>query len=131
MPKAARKSKSRPAARKPTSARLLKNRPHDPTDEPPENVPSAEGRAKKPRQARLPEMEDNQIEELEVAAESYAAIRDERMALTPQEKKLKDDLLAAMKRHSKEKYVRDGIEIKVVHEKETVKVRVKKTGEEE
>jgi len=86
-----------------------------------------EPEAKKPRQARLPEMEDPQIEELESAAERYAEIRDERMALTPREKQLKDDLLAAMKRHGKEKYNRDGIEIKVVHEKETVKVRLKKS----
>jgi hypothetical protein len=87
--------------------------------------------SKKPRQARLPQMEDPQIEELEAAAEDYVAIRDERMALTPREKKLKDDLLAAMKRHGKEKYLRDGIEIKIVHESETVKVRVKKTDEKE
>jgi hypothetical protein len=86
---------------------------------------------KKPRQARLPSMEDPKIEELEAAAEDYAAIRDERMALTPREKKLKDDLLAAMKRHGKEKYHRDGIEIRIVHESETVKVRVKKGDESE
>src|SRR5260370_32971932 len=67
---------------------------------------------KKPRQARLPEMEDPQIEELESAAERYAEIRDERMALTPREKQLKDDVLAAMKRHSKEKYHRDGTAIR-------------------
>ena len=87
--------------------------------------------AKKPRQARLPEMEDPEIEELEGLAETYASIRDQRMALTPQEKKLKDDLHAAMKRHGKEKYLRDGIEIKIVHEQETVKVKVKKNSEEE
>ena len=85
---------------------------------------------KKPRQARLPEMEDPVIEELEGLAETYAGVRDQRMALTPQEKKLKDDLHAAMKRHGKETYLRDGIEIKIVHESETVKVKVKKTSEE-
>jgi len=93
--------------------------------------PPVEPQAKKPRQARLPEMEDPEIEELEGLAENYAEIRDQRMALTPQEKKLKDDLHAAMKRHGKEKYVRDGIEIKIVHEQETVKVKVKKTSETE
>lgn len=81
---------------------------------------------KKPKQARLPQMEDPKIEELEHVAESYAEIRDQRLALTPQEKKLKDDLLAAMKRNGKETYKRDGIEIRVVHEQETVKVKIKK-----
>ena len=81
---------------------------------------------KKPKQARLPQMDDAKIEELEFAAEQYAEIRDQRLALTPQEKKLKDDLLAAMKRNKKETYVRDGIEIRVVHEQETVKVKIKK-----
>jgi hypothetical protein len=90
---------------------------------------SDEDLPKKPRQARLPQMDDPIIEELEASAEAYVAIRDERIALTPQEKKLKDDLLAAMKRHGKEKYVRDGIEIKIVHESETVKVKIKKTEE--
>lgn len=91
-----------------------------PGDEPP----------KKPRQARLPQMEDSRIEALEAKAEEYADVRDQRMALTPQEKKLKDDLLALMKANNKERYFRDGIEIKVVHEHESVKVRLKKTEEE-
>jgi len=95
--------------------------PHDEETSPP----------KKPRQARLPEMEDPEIEELEGLAETYASVRDQRMALTPQEKKLKYDLHAAMKRHGKEKYLRDGIEIKIVHEEETVKVKVKHNSEEE
>ena len=90
-----------------------------------------EEKPKKPRQARLPEMDDPEIEELEAAAQDYAEIRDERMALTPREKKLKDDLLAAMIRHNREKYVRGNIEIKVVREAATVKVRIKKTSEDE
>lgn len=81
---------------------------------------------KKPKQARLPQMEDPKIEELEYAAESYAEIRDQRLALTPQEKKLKDDLLAAMKRNGKQAYRRDGIEIEIIPEGEKVKVRIKK-----
>jgi hypothetical protein len=92
--------------------------------------PPGEEKPKKPRQARLPEMEDEKLDELEGLAEEYAQIRDERMALTPQEKKLKDDLLAAMKKNGKQRYFRDGIEIKIVHEQESVKVRVKRTEEE-
>ena len=37
---------------------------------------------RKPKQARLPEMEDSLIEGLESLAESYADIRDQRQALT-------------------------------------------------
>lgn len=85
---------------------------------------------KKPKQARLPQMDDPQIEELESLAESYAEVRDQRLALTPQEKKLKDDLLAAMKRNKKETYKRDGIEVRVVHEEETVKVKITKDKDE-
>jgi hypothetical protein len=96
----------------------------------PLQVPPANGVKKKPKQARLPEMDDEKIEELEAAAEEYADIRDQRMALTPQEDQLKKELLAAMKRFGKRKYVRDGIKIDVVSESETVKVKIKKTGED-
>lgn len=85
----------------------------------------------KPRQGRLPEMDDPQIEELEAKAEEYVSIRDQRIALTPHEKRLKDDLLALMKANSKETYNRDGIEIRIIHESESVKVRVKKTDDED
>jgi hypothetical protein len=36
---------------------------------------------KTPKQARLPNMEDPKIEELEALAETYAQVRDDRMAL--------------------------------------------------
>ena len=81
---------------------------------------------KKPRQARLPQMEDPQIEELEGSAENYADIRDQRMELTKEETRLKDELLGLMKKHGKTSYVHDGYDIKVVVESEKVKVRIKK-----
>jgi hypothetical protein len=80
----------------------------------------------KPRQARLPQMDDPVIEELEAAAEKYARIRDERMALTRQEVDQQGLLLTLMQRHHKQTYKRDGIECKVVVEKERVKVKIKK-----
>ncbi len=52
------------------------------------------------------------------------------MELTESEVSLKTNLLAMMKKHGKETYRRDGIEIKIVHEEETVKVRVKKEDEQ-
>ena len=82
-----------------------------------------------PKQKRLPEMDDPRIEELESLAESYAEIRDERMELNKQEFDLKSRLLTAMKFRKRTTYHRDGIDIKVVSEEETVKVRVKKEEE--
>lgn len=87
--------------------------------------------AKKPRQARLPQMDDPQIEELEAAAEQYASIRDERIALNQDEHKLKEELLGLMKKNSKERYHRDGIEVRLVHEQGTVKVKISKGHDEE
>jgi hypothetical protein len=141
------KKKAKPAKKhkeKPTSARLLKNRPHDP--EPPE-IPdngneAAESAGEQPegelletpdtpkksgpKQKRLPTMEDAKIEELESLAESYAEIRDDRQQLTTQEVRLKTELLAAMHEHGKSDYVHAGVEIHVIVEKEKVRVRIAK-----
>lgn len=78
---------------------------------------------------RLPGMEDAKIEELQNAAKRYAGIRDKRMALTLQEIDLNDLLLKLMKKHDRERYHYDGIEIKIVSEKEKVKVRIDKDEE--
>lgn len=85
---------------------------------------------RKPRQARLPEMEDPQIEDLEATAEEYAEVRDERVQLTAREVPLKEKLLQLMKANGKTSYHRDGISVKIVAEKETVKVKVKKSDSE-
>src|ERR1700736_5050967 len=90
----------------------------------PDNPPKA-------RQARLPQMEDPAIEELEAAAEEYVDIRDQRMALTPEENRLKTELLGLMKKHGKASYVHDGFDIKVIVEKEKVRVRIHKEAEQE
>jgi hypothetical protein len=149
MPQKKVKAKAATAHKKPTSARLLKHRPADPPEpavvrtfeqETPETPnqeellktpENAEKRGRKPRQPRLPQMEDPEIEDLEEAAEEYATIRDDRIALNQSEKKLKDQLLALMKANSKEHYHRNGIDVKLVHENETVKIRVKKGEEDE
>jgi hypothetical protein len=82
--------------------------------------------AKRPRQKRLPTLEDTAIAPLEDAAQEYAGIRDERIGLSSSEHKLKTKVLALMKKHQKKTYVHDGIEIRVVAEEETVKVKVRK-----
>jgi len=85
-----------------------------------------EAETKKPRQARLPQMEDPQIEDLESSAEDYADIRDQRMELTKEETRLKGELLGLMKKHGRTSYVHDGYDIKVIVESEKLKVRIKK-----
>jgi hypothetical protein len=85
---------------------------------------------KRPRQARLPGVDDPKIEELESLALDYAAIRDKRVALSAQELPLKNDLLAAMKREKRTHYKRDGIEINFIMEKENIKVKINKIEKE-
>lgn len=85
---------------------------------------------KKPRQPRLPGIDDPAIEELEVAAEDYAKIRDQRMALNEEESELKTNLLSLMHKHDKKKYVHEGVEIRIVNADETVKVKIRKDSPE-
>jgi hypothetical protein len=85
----------------------------------------------KERQTRLAGMQDAAIEGLEKAALEYAEIRDERQELTRSEVSLKEKLLKLMKKHSKTNYVHGGIEIRIVMEEETVKVRIKKPNVED
>jgi hypothetical protein len=141
----AKKAKSAASAprKRATHERALKNRPVDPSEpvetavteqEPQEAsdteeeqpLPGTPGAKKRGRQPRLPQMEDPEIEELEAAAEEYASIRDQRIALTPQEHQLKETLLGLMKKHKKTNYLHDGYDIKIVSEKETVRVKIKK-----
>jgi hypothetical protein len=64
-------------------------------------------------------------------ARSYAGIRDERQDLSRQEKKAKDQLAALMKKHQKNRYYCQGVEIKRVIEKETVRVKIHKAKKQE
>ncbi len=147
MPMAKKSAKKKPAPhKKPTSARLLKNRPHEP--EPPEvdlnveavntesetetveeeqlETPDNPKKPKRGRQARLPGTEDPAIEELEGLAEEYAEFRDKRMAMGEEEVKLKKELLEEMHKHNKVKYFHAGISIEVVNSMDKVRVRIKK-----
>lgn len=148
MAKAKAKAKPKPAKHPPkgrrlTGERLLANRPVDP--EPPEVSPDKQEQAeagdeeqlsevtkkRTPRQKRLPEMEDPEIEELESAAEDYASIRDKRQKLTTEEVRLKTDLLSLMHRENKTEYNHGGVSIKVLVEKEKVRVRIKKDKDDD
>jgi hypothetical protein len=76
-------------------------------------------------------MEERALKPLEGKAVEYAGIRDQRMKLSITEAALKAELLALMKQAKRREYVHDGIEISVVTEQETVKVRIKREDHDE
>lgn len=84
----------------------------------------------KAKQARLPGTE-GKITELQETAMEYAEKRDERQAIGKEEVDLKGKLLSLMKRHKLTEYKYGGVEISVIVEEETVKVRIKKESDEE
>ena len=75
-------------------------------------------------QKRLPGTEDAAIEELEEAAQSYAKVRDQRVALSRREIDQKDILLKIMKRHKKTVYRHGNVSIEIIQEDELLKVRI-------
>lgn len=83
------------------------------------------------RQPRLPGMADAKISSLHNAALDYAEIRDQRQELTTQEVDLKAKLIRLMHDNKKETYDYNGVHIELVHEDETVKVRIKRVKEGE
>jgi len=76
-------------------------------------------------------MEDHAIKPLEDIATSYADIRDQRMALTEEEKSLKDHARRLMKQYNKTIYKHGGVEIRIVPGEEDVKVKVRKASDED
>jgi hypothetical protein len=91
-----------------------------------ELLKTPENAKKQPKQARLKGMEDPKIAELEVAAEEYADVRDRRMELTKEEVSTQGELLRLMKKHGKTTYHHEGYDLKIVAEKEKVRVRIHK-----
>ena len=79
----------------------------------------------------LPGMEDRTIKPLDDVAEEYAAIRDSRIELTQREHDLKINTMRLMKKYEKTIYKHDGIEITIVPGEDDVKVRVKKTSDDD
>ncbi len=82
------------------------------------------------QQKSLPGMEDTKITEIENLALKYAEVRDQRMAALKGEVEFKQKLLVAMKRAKKQTYRRHNVEVRIVHEEETVKVKVKENEDE-
>ena len=87
------------------------------------------GGGKRSRRAEQPDLiPDMRIEELHTAALNYVADRDARIELSTKEKRSKEFLIAAMKKHMKDAYSADGVTVKLVHEKENIKVTVNGDG---
>ena len=89
-----------------------------------ENKPSKKVETKKPKQSRLPGMEDAAIAELESMAEQYADIRDHRIVLSKREGVMQDDLLSLLKKHKKTEYHHLDVHIWIVAVDEKVKVKI-------
>jgi cation transport regulator ChaB len=87
--------------------------------------------AKKAKQEELPGMEERIIKDLHECAIEYAEARDRRQEIGREEVELKTRLLALMKKHQKEAYEFQGVRITIVHEEETVKVKITKPKEAE
>lgn len=85
--------------------------------------------AKSSKQEALPGMADRKLKDLHDAAISYAEKRDERQQLLAEEVELKGKLLDLMHKHKKEEYTYEDVHISIVHEEETVKVKIKKAKE--
>ena len=81
------------------------------------------------KQQRLSGMEDAGIQELEDAARVYAATRDRRITLNQREKDQKNLVHALLKKHGKRGYRHNGVEVEIVVETETVKVRILAPGD--
>jgi hypothetical protein len=88
-------------------------------------------RKSKPRSQPLPGMEDHAIQPLENVARRYAEIRDERQDLTREEVKLKEKAKTLMHHYGKKVYKHDNIEIWLVEGEEDVKVKTRRSSDEE
>jgi len=84
----------------------------------------SKGAVKIARQKRLPGMENSKIAAIENAALNYVEGRDARMAATEEEVALKQTLIETMHKCGKAVYRRGNISVKLVVEKEGVKVKV-------
>jgi hypothetical protein len=84
------------------------------------------GKPRSPRQQPLPGMVERKIQKIYELAMDYADLRDQRMAIGAQEIEKKGQLLDLMKAHKKLHYEYGGVCVDIVHEEETVKVKVDK-----
>ncbi len=79
--------------------------------------------------ARLPTMEDAQIEALDMLATEYKKLQRRRMAALAKEVELKEKLLTEMKLQKKKHYKYEDVEIEIVATGEKLKVKIAKEDE--
>jgi hypothetical protein len=91
-----------------------------------DNGSEKENGKRSPRQQPLPGMVERKIQKIYELAMDYADLRDQRMALGAKEIEKKGQLLDLMKAHKKLHYEYGGVCVDIVHEEETVKVKVDK-----
>jgi len=85
-----------------------------------------EAPVKKPKQARLPTMEDDAIKDLEDAAMEHSETQAEILKLRNEIKRIDERLATLMKREGKKTYNHAGIVLKLKEGEEKVSVRVKR-----
>lgn len=83
------------------------------------------------KQSRLPGTEDHRIKKLEDLAEEYVSVRDERQSALRSEIEIKGKLLAEMHGLGKARYETEDIFIEIKSQDEKLKVKLKKSRDEE
>jgi len=83
---------------------------------------------KRPKQQDL--IENREIKRLTDLAHEYAEIRDQRQAALREEIKLKEKLLAELKKQELTTYIYQDVEVDIVPEGETVRVKIRKPKKE-
>ena len=86
---------------------------------------------RKPRQARIPGMEDNAIKDLEDAAIEHSEIRSEIVANRARLKDSETRVAALMKTNGKKTYNHNGIHLKLREGHDSVSVQVKRHDRED
>lgn len=80
---------------------------------------------KKPKQARLPNVDQDVPADLEAAIEAYEEARDARMEKSQAEIQTKSKLIELMRKHKRKSISTENYDVELVVEKTTVKVRRK------
>ena len=84
----------------------------------------------RPREQHLPGIEKG-IPELEELGFQYAVTRDKRQAILKEEVALKNKVIPLMQQHSMTEYTTEGITMKLIPGKTTLKVTADKAGSDE
>ena len=84
----------------------------------------------KEQDQELPGMEHRAIRALETLAAQFVALKQRRKALKDDEDALTTKIIATMRKHNKDHYKRDGIEIYIELAAEKVKVKMRQADDE-